>query len=127
MTRFSKGYKDDVGVDICLDHDVILEPFETKVINIGTPVPTRQGVATMMCARTSAASKGIIVNQCPIDPNYDGNAHIIVHNCSNKRVVFPQGVAFAQLYAFYIQQPNIDYSVKRHGYRGDNAFGSTND
>ena len=127
MTRFSKGYKDDVGIDICLDHDVTFAPFETKVIDIGVGLSVYNRVAVMMCARSSAAKKGIIVNQCPIDPNYEGNVHIIVHNCSNEIVTFPAGVAFAQMYAFDVQRIDIDYDVRRSGWRGENNFGSTDD
>jgi dUTPase len=124
---FSKGYKDDIGIDICLDFDVVFEPFETKVIDVGVGIPTYNRMAIMMCSRTSAAEKGIIVNPCPIDPNYEGNVHIIAHNCSNETVTFKAGTAFAQMYAFDVQRIEVDYNVRRHGYRGENAFGSTND
>ena len=125
MTTFKKGYKDDVGIDICLDFDVSFKPFETKVIDIGVGIPTKIHQSIMMCARTSAAKKGIIVNQCPIDPNYDGNIHIIAHNCSNENVTFKAGKAFAQLYAFNIVEIPVDFELKRSGYRYDNGFGST--
>lgn len=125
MTVLRKGYKDDIGIDICLDYDVTFKPFETKVLDIGLSIPTYNRMAIMMCSRTSAAKKGIIVNQCPIDPNYEGNAHIIAHNCSDTEVSFPAGVAFAQMYAFDVQRIDVDYDVKRYGYRCDNNFGST--
>ena len=127
MTRLTKGYRDDIGVDICLDFDVTFEPFETKVINIGITIPTTVRRSIMMCARTSAAKQGIIVNQCPIDPNYRGDAHIVAHNCSDKRVTFPAGKAFAQIYAFDVQDLTLDVEIKRYGERGDNNFGSTDD
>lgn len=127
MTKFCKGYRDDIGVDVCLDFDVTFEPFETKVIDIGVNIPTRAYRSIMMCARTSAAKQGIIVNQCPIDPNYTGNAHIIAHNCSDKEVHFPAGKAFAQLYAFDSQEIPLDVTLKRAGYRNDHNFGSTDD
>lgn len=125
MTTFKKGYADDIGIDICLDFDVEFQPFETKVIDTGVSLPTYQRQSIMMCARTSAAKQGIIVNQCPIDPNYQGNAHIIAHNCGNKKVTFKAGQAFAQLFAFDVQPIWIDYEIKRPGYRYDNNFGSS--
>ena len=125
MTTFKKGYKDDVGIDICLDFDVEFQPFETKIIDTGVSLPTRQCQSIMMCARTSAAKQGIIVNQCPIDPNYKGNIHIIAHNCSNNTIIFEADKAFAQLYAFEVQDIPIEIEIKRYGYRYDNAFGST--
>ena len=127
MTSFSKGYKDDIGIDIVLDFDVTFKPFETKVIDVGVALPTYNRMAIMMCARSSAAKQGIIVNQCPVDPNYEGNVHIIAHNCSNSIVNFPAGTAFAQLYAFDVQRIDVDYTVRRSGWRGENNFGSTND
>lgn len=127
MTTFKKGYADDVGIDICLDYDVTFEPFETKVIDVGVGIPTRAYRSVMMCARTSAAKQGIVVNQCPIDPNYEGNVHIIAHNCSPNKVTFDAGKAFAQLYAFDCQDIDLDFEIKRYGYRSDNNFGSTDD
>lgn len=127
MTKFKKGYTDDIGIDICLDFAVEFAPFETKVIDIGISLPTCIRQAIMMCARTSAAKRGIIVNQCPIDPNYQGNAHIIAHNCSNKSVKFMAEEAFAQLFVIDVQPIGIDYEIKRAGYRYDNNFGSTDD
>ena len=125
MTTFKKGYKDDIGIDICLDFKVIFKPFETKVIDTGISIPTRLYRSVMMCSRTSAAKQGIIVNQCPIDPNYNGNIHIIAHNCSNNVVIFDPGKAFAQLYAFDCQEIPVEVEIKQSGSRSNNAFGST--
>ena len=125
MTRFKKGYKDDVGIDICLDFEVQFKPFETKIIDVGTNIQVPQGNAVMMCARTSAAKKGIIVNQCPIDPGYTGNIHIIAHNCSNDNVTFKKGEAFAQLYCFKISKIDVNVEIKKQGARNANCFGST--
>lgn len=125
MTTFKKGYADDIGIDICLDHEVKFKPFETKIIDIGIGLPTCQRQSIMMCARTSAAKQGIIVNPCPIDPNYQGNAHIIAHNCSSNIIKFEAGKAFAQLFAFDVQPIWIDYEIKKDGYRNKNNFGST--
>lgn len=125
MTTFKKGYADDVGIDICLDHEVTFEPFETKIIDIGVSLPTHQRQSIMMCARTSAAKQGIVVNQCPVDPNYTGNVHIIAHNVGNHMVTFKTGEAFAQIYAFDIQPIMIDYEIKKDGHRNKNNFGST--
>ena len=125
MTIFKKGYADDVGIDICLDFDVEFQPFETKIIDCGVSIPSQLGLATMMCARTSAAMQGIIVDQCPIDPNYCGNIHIIAHNVSNSSILFKAGQAFAQLYRFEVQPININYEIKKSTSRNENGFGST--
>lgn len=125
MTTFKKGYKDDIGIDICLDFEVEFMPFETKIIDIGVSLPTYNRQAIMMCARTSAAKKGLIVNQCPIDPNYTGNAHIIAHNCSIKPIRFKAGIAFAQLYAFDVQKIDLPIEIKQEGERKNFAFGSS--
>ena len=124
MVSFKKGYADDVGIDICLDQEVIFRPFETKIIDIG-PIETEPGISLMMCARSSAAAKGIIVNQCPIDPNYKGHVHIIAHNCSNYVQIFKKGKAFAQLYAFRFETPLVDFTVKKPGTRTESSFGGT--
>ena len=124
MVSFKKGYTDDVGVDICLDQEIIFRPFETKVIDIG-PIETEPGISLMMCARSSAAKEGIIVNQCPIDPNYKGPVHIIAHNCSNYVQIFKKGKAFAQLYAFKFEIPRVNFTIKKSGVRTQSSFGGT--
>lgn len=124
MTLFKKGYADDIGIDICLDYDVTFAPFETKAINIG-PMTTRTGIAAMMCSRSSAAIKGIIVNQAPIDPGYNGDCHIIAHNCSNENVRFSAGQAFAQIYFFKVADSPISYEIKKRGKRNKSNFGGT--
>lgn len=125
MIKFYKGYKNDVGIDIVLDEDIIFKPFETKVIDIKTGIKTRKKISVMLCARTSAAKLGLIVNQCPIDPGYTGNIHIIAHNCSNNILSFPAGKAFAQLYAFRFSKPGVKYLIKNNFDRKDKNFGSS--
>lgn len=125
MTQLCKGYKDDIGIDVCLDYDVRFEPFQTLVLDTGLQLPTNYRRSIMMCARTSAAMRGIIVSQCPIDPNYSGTAHIIAHNCSNEIVEFSRGEAFAQIYAFDIQEIPVDIKIKKPGIRENHGFGST--
>lgn len=125
MTLLTKGYKDDIGVDIVFDYDITFAPFETKVIPTEISIPSISRRSVMMCARTSAAMRGIIVNQCPIDPNYTGCIHVIAHNCSGDTVTFKAGIAFAQLYAFDVQELNLDIKIKCNGVRNNNNFGST--
>lgn len=125
MTTFKKGYRNDVGVDVCLDDEVRFEPFETKVIDTKVSIKTYPKQAIMMCARTSAAKKGIIVNQCPVDPGYSGNVHVIAHNCSKDVVVFEKGQAFAQMYCFEISEIDVPVKIKKEGLRTDKAFGSS--
>ena len=125
MTVLKKGYKDDIGIDLCLDYDVVFRPFETKTICTELKLPSKSGVAIMMCSRSSAAKKGIIVNQCPIDPGYTGFVHIIVHNTSNSTVHFPAGTAFAQCYAFKIEDIDVSIEIKNDSHRGVKNFGSS--
>lgn len=127
MTDLKKGYKDDVGIDVCLGFAVEFKPFETKVINTGIVIISNQHQAVMMCARSSAAAQGIIVNQCPIDPGYTGPVHIIAHNCSNEIVRFKAGEAFAQLYCFNYEQIDIPVRIKKQGKRGEKNFGSSDE
>jgi dUTPase len=122
--RFKKGYEADAGVDVILDSDVIIMPMSTESINLNIKVTPEEGHMGILCARTSAAAKGLCVAMCPIDPNYTGQVTAIVHNVSNKIIRYSAGESFCQV----VMMP-IDYSitadVKKKGKRSDGKLGST--
>lgn len=124
MSHLIKGYKKDAGADIVLEHDVSFPPLATTVVNLNiriTPVSNEVG---FLFARTSAAKDGLVVNSCPIDPDYTGDVYAIVHNVSNKEVTYKAGSAFCQI----VMMPfhcNVDVPFKKMGDRSNGNFGST--
>lgn len=124
--QLSKGYKRDAGNDIILDHDVVFGPQTFKIINLGKlPAPLPPTVCGIIAPRSSAAQKGILIANCPIDADYNGDVHAMVYNASRETIYYKAGEAFCQLVIYKIV---YDESVKerKSGLRSDGAFGSTN-
>lgn len=122
--RFVKGYIDDAGVDIILDRDVIFMPMSTTTIDLNVNITPEISSAAFLCARTSAAQRGIQVAACPIDPFYTGNVSAIVTNISNDIITYKKGEAFCQYVQFEIIV-NDNVLTKKAGKRTDSKFGGT--
>lgn len=123
-SRFKKGYEDDAGVDVVLDRDVTILPMSTIKVDLNVYVTPKVGEMGVLCARTSAAAKGLCVAMCPIDPNYTGNVTAIVHNVSNQILTYKKGEAFCQVVMIPINY-SVDAEVKKEGKRSDGKLGST--
>ena len=122
--RFAKGYIDDAGVDIILDRDITFMPMSTTTIDLNVNITPDISSAAFLCARTSAAQKGIQVAACPIDPFYTGNVSAIVTNISNDIITYKKGEAFCQYVQFEIIV-NDNVVTKKSGRRTDSKFGGT--
>ena len=122
--RFVKGYIDDAGVDIILDRDVTFMPMSTTTIDLNVNITPDISSAAFLCARTSAAQKGIQVAACPIDPFYTGNVSAIVTNISNDIITYKKGESFCQYVQFEIIV-NDNVVTKKSGRRTDSKFGGT--
>lgn len=122
--RFVKGYLDDAGVDIILDRDVTFMPMSTTTIDLNVNITPDISSAAFLCARTSAAQKGIQVAACPIDPFYTGNVSAIVTNISNDIITYKKGESFCQYVQFEIIV-NDNVVTKKSGRRTDSKFGGT--
>lgn len=122
---FMKGYENDAGVDILLKEDVIFMPMSSTSISLGVNITPKEGSMGLLCSRTSAANKGLIVAMCPIDPNYTGEVIAIVHNVSNNIITYKKGEAFCQviIVPFDEQIPNV--TIRKNGKRTDGKLGST--
>lgn len=126
MCNFCKGYKFDAGYDVILKDKVIFRPHSTTIIDLGVVFTPNENEMGFLCSRTSAAAKGLIVSQCPIDTDYNGTINAIVHNVSNDNVIYDKGESFCQLVVTPIILPqNIDCIIKKEGRRSSGKFGST--
>lgn len=123
-SRLKKGYKEDAGVDVILNKDIVIMPMSTMSINLDIKITPQEGTMGVLCARTSAAAKGLCVAMCPIDPNYNGEVTAIVHNVSNNILIYKEGEAFCQVVMMPILY-SIDAEVKKSGKRSDGKLGST--
>lgn len=123
---FVKGYKEDAGIDVCLQEDVTFMPMSSQSFGLKINVTPKEGEMAILCSRTSAASKGLIVAMCPIDPNYTGEVVAIVHNISNNIINYKKGEAFCQIVTIPFGQTNVDgVVIKKEGKRTDGKLGST--
>ena len=94
--RFIKGYLEDAGTDIILNKRVIFMPMSTTTIDLDVSITPEVNTMSFLCARTSAANKGLYVAMCPIDADYSGNISAIVHNLSNNIITYEAGESFCQ-------------------------------
>lgn len=120
----TKGYIEDAGVDILIDEAVTFEPLTTTIVPLNCKVIISEGYLGTLCARTSAAARGLCIAMCPIDPNYEGNLTAIVHNISNNRVTYKKGDSFCQI----MVMPAViikNVSVRKEGKRITGHLGST--
>lgn len=122
--RFAKGYLEDAGVDVILDKAVEFLPMSTVSIDLDVKVTPKKEQMAFLCARTSAAAKGLCVAMCPIDPDFNGNVTAIVHNISNNIIRYEVGEAFCQV----VMTPIITNRLihpKKEGKRSGGKLGST--
>ena len=77
----------------------------------------------LICARTSAANKGLSVATCPIDANYTGEVLAIVHNTSNDIIKYKAGESFCQYVTCKINV--ADVPCKKEGKRSISNLGGT--
>lgn len=126
--KFKKGYYDDAGIDIVLEEDVSFMPHSTSAIDLNVVCVPSENTMSILCARTSAAQKGLNVAMCPIDPNFNGTITAIVHNISNDIISYKRGESFCQLLTVKLSNTNIPSSeilIKNCGKRSDGKLGST--
>ena len=120
---FVKGYAADAGVDILLNEDVIFLPMSTTTVNLKVHITPEEGTMSFLCARTSAANKGLSVATCPIDANYTGEVLAIVHNTSNNIIKYKAGESFCQYVTCKINV--ADVPCKKEGKRSTSNLGGT--
>lgn len=120
---FVKGYAADAGVDILLNEDVVFLPMSTTTVNLKVHITPEEGTMSFLCARTSAANKGLSVATCPIDANYTGEVLAIVHNTSNDIIKYRAGESFCQYVTCKINV--ADVPCKKEGKRSTSNLGGT--
>ena len=124
MIKFSKGYRDDAGVDIILDQDVVFPPGEITAFNLGIGITPKRNTMAVIAPRSSFAKKGLIICNCPIDANYQGDIHAIVYNGSDMPVECKKDHAFCQIMMIKIRTiRNVE--IRKKGKRKTGNFGST--
>lgn len=78
-----KSHLPDVGLDIFMPKEFWIRPLETITVGLELAVSIPEGFAGMLVPRSSITEKGLIIQTAVIDPDYTGEIHLIVTNCSN--------------------------------------------
>lgn len=121
-----KAHLSDCGLDIFQPDDFVIEPFETKTVGLGIAVAIPKGFAGMLVPRSSIAEKGLIIQTSIIDPDYIGEIHLIITNCSNKTVYVEKNQRLCSLVVYSILNPYIEVVKKLESTtRGTAGLGST--
>ena len=93
-----RSRKDDAGYDM----------FLTTVIDTSVCVEFPNGYAGLLCTRSSAAKKQLIMEPILIDSNYRGSLHAIIYNSSNEDISYKAGDRVYSLFVFPIYQEPVE-------------------
>lgn len=121
-----KSHLPDSGLDLFMPEGFTIEPFETKTVGLGLAVAIPEGHAGILVPRSSIAQKGLIIQTSIIDPDYTGEIHLIITNCSTHTVVIKKNDRVCSLCCFSVLNPVVEVvSELPQTERGDNGLGST--
>jgi dUTP pyrophosphatase len=130
-----KQYKDDIGIDLYVPQDIIVEPFETKFINLGIRAEFQGSdnkfYGYQLYPRSSISKTKLrLANSVGIiDPNYRGYLIAAVDNISDKPQQIKKGERLFQLVFVQLMKPtNVEIITEDQlssTERGSGGFGST--
>ena len=121
-----KSHLPDVGLDCFIPESFEIKPFETKTIKLGFGGAIPEGFAGMLVPRSSTAMKGLIMQTQVIDPDYTGEYHLIVTNCSIDTINIEQNQRICSLVIYSVLNARIEVvDDLLHTVRNDNGLGST--
>ena len=121
-----KSHLPDSGLDIFLPESFILRPFETKTIGLKLAVLVPEGYAGILVPRSSIAEKGLIIQTSIIDPDYTGEIHLIITNCSGNKYELEKGQRVCSICCFNVLNPYVEVVQELpKTERGNKGLGST--
>lgn len=121
-----KSHLPDVGLDCFMPNDITIAPFETVTFNLGFGVQIPEGYAGMFVPRSSISTRGLIIQTAIIDPDYTGELHGIITNCSNEYVQLAKGQRVMSLVILNVLNARIEIVEEfENTERGDDGLGST--
>ena len=121
-----KSHLPDCGLDLFMPEQISLVPLETKTIGLKFGVAIPEGFAGMLVPRSSIAEKGLVIQTSVIDPDYTGEIHLIVTNCSSSTQILKKDSRVCSLIVYSILNPYIEVVDELISTtRGKNGLGST--
>lgn len=121
-----KSHLPDCGLDCFMPESFELHPLETKVIGLGIGIQVPEGFAGMLVPRSSIAERGLIIQTSIIDPDFTGEIHLIITNCSNNVVKIEENQRVCSLVIYNVLNVRLDvvYDFEMTE-RGNNGLGSS--
>ena len=121
-----KSHLPDVGMDCFMPEDITIQPFETVTFNLGFGVQIPEGQAGMFVPRSSISTQGLIIQTAIIDPDYTGELHGIITNCSNKTVILKKDQRVMSLVVLNVLNARVEIVEEfEQTERGEHGLGST--
>lgn len=121
-----KSHLPDCGLDCFMPESFELKPLETKTIGLGIGIQVPEGFAGMLVPRSSIAEKGLIIQTSIIDPDYTGEIHLIITNCSNNVVKIEEKQRVCSLVIYNVLNVRLDVVYDfENTERGSHGLGSS--
>lgn len=121
-----KSHLPDCGLDIFLPETFIIKPFETKTIGLKIAMAIPEGFAGILVPRSSIAEKGLIIQTSVIDPDYTGEIHLIITNCSGSSYTLEKDQRVCSICCFNVLNPYLEAVEElQKTERGNKGLGST--
>ena len=122
----TKSHLPDVGLDIFMPDDVVIKPFETITFGLGLAIQIPEGFAGMLVPRSSISELGLIIQTSVIDPDYTGEIHGIITNCSKNTVSLTKNQRVLSLVIYSVLNARIEITLELDKTeRNCNGLGST--
>ena len=103
-----KSHLPDVGLDIFTPKEFWIRPLETITVGLELAVSIPEGFAGMLVPRSSITERGLIIQTAVIDPDYTGEIHLIVTNCSNDVQHIEEGQRVCSLVVYSVLNARIE-------------------
>ena len=121
-----KSHLPDCGLDCFMPESFELKPLETKTIGLGIGIQVPEGFAGMLVPRSSIAEKGLIIQTSIIDPDYTGEIHLIITNCSNNVAKIEEKQRVCSLVIYNVLNVRLDVVNEfENTERGSHGLGSS--
>ena len=121
-----KSHLPDCGLDCFIPESFELQPLETKTIGLGIGIQVPEGFAGMLVPRSSIAERGLVIQTSIIDPDYTGEIHLIITNCSNNVAKIEENQRVCSLVIYNVLNVRLDvvydFEITE---RGNNGLGSS--
>ena len=113
--------------------DFFIPPKESRLLSTGIKVEIPYGFMLEVKNKSGIAYKRqLIVGACVVDPGYDGEVYVNLHNIGAKTQTIKPGDKIAQavlvpIIHCRIEEVESDKFLNFHSKRGEGGFGSTGD